>query len=441
MRLLALILLLPVSVAMSADYYCDPIKGDTKAGDGTAAKPWGTLESVCAAKLIHTSDATKGKVHAGDTIKLRSGNHGRPNMQGIEYTATAMTTIEADVGHKPVLSSMFCARGIRNWTYRGISVQSPGTELPKWTKAWTLDSVDTVVVEDCEVRTAADATQWGDKEWETRCPWYGLYVSGGDITVRNCRFTGLENCLYTGGDRVEVLSNNFEYFINDAIEHSANNIRIAGNRITDLYHLASNEFHHDGMQGWNFAATPLRNVLIENNYVAYSSGKYPKVPAIGNGAIFQGIVFFDGSWANVVVRNNVVMLTGYHGITIYEAADSVIENNTIVYQGKDRPEGPPWVGIFPRNKDGSVIEPRNVMIRNNISPTYNLFPRGVSVENSFAHRVPQKPWDKAFTVVEPSKTFRVYEPDKCRFDLTTREDSPAAGRLKTIRVDGAGAVQ
>ena len=57
-------------------FYADPIKGSTSKGDGTKAKPWGSLESIIDARLINGGDPTIGKVHANDLIYLMTGNHG-----------------------------------------------------------------------------------------------------------------------------------------------------------------------------------------------------------------------------------------------------------------------------------------------------------------------------------------------------------------------------
>ncbi|WP_373649018.1 right-handed parallel beta-helix repeat-containing protein [Schlesneria sp. DSM 10557] len=415
-------------------FYCDPIKGSSS-GDGSRSRPWGTLEAVVKARLVNGADPAKGAVHAGDTIKLMSGDHGRPVLQGPEFAATDVITVEALDGHQPVMSQM-TGTGLTNWTFRGLAVQLPDVALPKWSMVWRLTDVTGVTVEDCDIRTAADATTWTDREWEARCPWYGLWIRGTEISVRKNRLYGLENCVFVEGDRIAVDSNTIEYFINDGIQHSASNLKITRNRITDLYDLKSNQFHHDGMQGWNFAHEPLRNVLIEGNFVAYSTGKYKSIPPIGT-ATFQGIAVFDGTFAHFVVRDNVVMATAPHGIGLYGMNDCVIENNTVLYQG-DPSRSPCWIGVFPRRASEGGADPENVVVRNNISPTYNLAANGVEAENNFAFQAPPKPWNK-FAVVDPAKTFKRYDLTNAAFDLTVREDSPAAGRI--VRIGGAGAQQ
>src|SRR5262249_5598969 len=76
--------------ARANDFYVDPIAG-SDAGDGSAASPWRSLQSVFDDGLIETQDWPNypyedgmqlvtvnagAPVRAGDTIWLRSGYHG-----------------------------------------------------------------------------------------------------------------------------------------------------------------------------------------------------------------------------------------------------------------------------------------------------------------------------------------------------------------------------
>ncbi|WP_373649327.1 MULTISPECIES: hypothetical protein [unclassified Schlesneria] len=427
-------------------WYLDPEKGSTpvnardlKKGDGSKENPWGTWESVVNARLINGSNPSKGKIHAGDTIRLRTGNHGRIAIQGADYTATSMITVEADEGHKPVVTQFLGGAGIKNWTFRNIAFHCTDGELVKYFMIFRLSDASDVVIEKCSFRTAGDATKWKDKEWETMCPWYGLWVKGRNLRIAENHVFGVENCIAVDGDEIEIDNNHLEYFINDGIEHTASNLKITRNRITDLYDLKSNEFHHDGMQGWNFKKEPLSNVVIDSNYVAFSTGKYEAVPPISE-AVFQGIVIFDGQFENVKVSNNFILVTAFHGVGLYGVHDCVIENNTVIYQG-DASRAPCWIGVFSRRATEGASEPKNVLVKNNIAPTYNLFERGIEVENNFSFRVPPKPWDKSVQVVKPEKTFKKFNLEKADFDLDIREESPAAGKVKTTRVNPAGARQ
>ncbi|MCF7731767.1 MAG: hypothetical protein K9N23_08765 [Akkermansiaceae bacterium] len=58
-------------VASAATYYSDPATG-TAAGDGSATAPWPKLQEL--------ADGGKlARLHGGDTLLLRGGNHGNEN--------------------------------------------------------------------------------------------------------------------------------------------------------------------------------------------------------------------------------------------------------------------------------------------------------------------------------------------------------------------------
>ena len=102
--------------AEGAEFYVDPVKG-SDAGDGSAGRPWRTIQAVFDAglvesqrwdKLPYTGDSelvvrsAGAPVQAGDTIRLRSGYHGALSITG--YYDSGNITIAAEEGHTPLLS-------------------------------------------------------------------------------------------------------------------------------------------------------------------------------------------------------------------------------------------------------------------------------------------------------------------------------------------------
>ena len=420
-------------------FYCDPINGNTKTGDGSKASPWGSLESVIKARLVNGADPTRGKIHAGDTIRLMSGDHGRVSFQSPEYQCTSDITVEAADGESPTIQQV-AIKFARNWAWRGITFQPLPGITGKGFMVFRATEVSGFTFDQCRFQSIEDATVWTDRDWEAHCAQFGLWFSGTDIIVINCNFYALENCISIDSGRdIVVDSNKVELFLNDGIQHCASNLRITRNRITDQYNLASNLFHHDGIQGWSNKGVHQKNVVIDSNFVARSTGKYKSIPPISS-AVFQGISIFDGEFSDVTIANNVVMVTASHGISLYGCTDSTIERNTVIYQGAT-PLKPCWIGVFVGKPKWGAVEPSNIKIRNNIAPTYALTKMGVELENNFAFKVPGKPYQTSFTIVDPSRTFRRFEPAAAVFDLTVRDDSPAAGEVIVTRKPGAGARQ
>ena len=452
-RMLGLLLFIPLigvlaqegpppesDVAVGQTFYCDPVHGSTPVnaketgkGDGSKEKPWGTFESLIKLRLVNGADPSKGKIHAGDTIKLMSGDHGKVSFQSAEYQNTSDITVESEEGESPTLSQV-SVKFAKNWTFRGITFRCPES-IGKGYMLFRGVEVSGFTFDQCRFQSIEDATVWSDDDWTTKCAQYGLWLSGEDCTVTGCHFYAVENCLAIDGANYLVDGNRAEFFLNDGIEFCVSNSRITRNRIHDQYNLASNIFHHDGIQGWSLKGVHQKNIVIDSNFVARSTGKYKSIPPVSS-AVFQGISIFDGPFSDVTISNNVVMATASHGIALYGCTDSTIERNTVIYQGQN-PAKPCWIGVFVGKPKWGAVEPSNIKIRNNIAPTYALTKMGVELENNFSFKAPGKPYQTSVTIVDPSRTFRRFEPAAAVFDLTVKEDSPAAGRV--IRQNGAGA--
>ena len=113
-----------VSLSHAAVFYVDPKGGDI-AGDGSAERPWETIQQVFERNLIQTHDKTgrlknpDAPVKAGDTILLRSGYHGEIYCRGA-YNDDYIT-IAAEQGHKPKVRRIFFSTAGK-WIIRGLKV-------------------------------------------------------------------------------------------------------------------------------------------------------------------------------------------------------------------------------------------------------------------------------------------------------------------------------
>src|SRR5688572_29126422 len=90
-------LLLLSASAHAAEFHVDPANGSAS-GDGSAPKPWQSLEQLV------TDGAFGTTIKAGDTVWLRSGHHGAPVFTGGDYTPPI--TIAAAPGESPTAGSV-----------------------------------------------------------------------------------------------------------------------------------------------------------------------------------------------------------------------------------------------------------------------------------------------------------------------------------------------
>ena len=419
-------------------WFCDPVNGSTPTsaketgkGDGSKERPWGSFESVVKARLVNGVDSTKGKIHAGDTIKLTNGNHGRVSFQSPEYQNTADITVEAAEGESPVVESVI-GKGFTKWIFRNIRFRPPSRALAGFILFRAVDSVD-ISIESCDFRSVDDVSDWGAEDWVTKVPKWGIWVSGTNIRITNNTLYAVDNGIFISGDNIKVEGNSTQCFTNDGMQINASNSLIANNRIVDHYE-PPGDGHHDAIQCYDHSGKVMENLTIRDNYIAASTGTIEAIPAWGNGVdIVQGIGIFDGKWRNVQVINNIVCTSAYNGITLMGAQDSVISNNTVINQSKLTARI-----VFRDSKDGTPTV--GCVCNNNIAPLYILPATGVSAKNNFCFEKPQKAWGLMdFTVIDPAKTFVQYKPAQAKFDLTVKDNSPAAGRAS--RVDRAGAKQ
>lgn len=428
----------PVSAAV---WYCDPVNGSAK-GDGSSEKPWGSLESIV--RSINVADATVGKVRAGDTLKLRSGNHGRVIMQPGKvngqtvnpYAGAKMTVIEADKGHTPILDS-FLGQAIGNWTFRDLTVLMTPQSIKAGIMLRIGDSND-ILVERVTVRQVEDINQWTQQEWHDKTPSYGMWYSGKTIVIRKCLINGVHNGCGLDGDKVTFEDNVIEGFLNDGMNVSSGNTLIARNRITDQME-GLDDNHHDGIQVFDLTGEGRSNLTIRDNYIARSTGKYKAIPTVAVASdydVLQGIVLFNGVWRKVVVENNVVISTAYNGIVLSGAKDSVIRGNTVISQSQLSS----WVCVRD-NRDGDPTE--SVICERNLSPSYLIMSKqGVTARENYSYDKPLPSWNHAdCKQLDPTKTFYFYDRQRGIYDLGIRPESPAADKQVLVTTPGAGARQ
>jgi parallel beta-helix repeat protein len=356
-------------------YYLDPVHGSND-NAGTAANPWGSLQSVVENNMIETrvyadlpydgANALTAKnpgapVKAGDTLVLLNGFHGEFYLRGAynEYPIT----VQAAAGQRPALSRIFLSAGA-NWRFKGLTV-SP-SEAPSYANQ-TLVTVEShswhgpsslVVIEDCDLFSVPDAAGWTQDDWNaSACN--AIQISGDCITVRDNFCRNVNFGISVSGDSCLISGNVVENFAGDGLRGLGNDLLFEYNVVKNCY--AVNGNHDDGFQSWSINDDPPRErvVLRGNTFINYED---PDQPFRGT---LQGIGCFDGFYIDWVIENNLVVTDHWHGISLYGAVNCRIVNNTVVDQNDASP-GPPWILVNP-HKDGTPS--RGCVIRNNLAAT------------------------------------------------------------------------
>ena len=371
----ALVLVTPP--AHAREFYVDPVVG-SMTNDGSQARPWRTLQEVLDGGLVETQNWSSlpygpniglvpsnpgAPVQAGDTIWLRTGAHGALRIEGA-YNALPIT-VSAELGHTPRFERAR-VRAAANWVLRGLSISpehgpsfDPGPVVVVESHAHMGPSHD-IVVEDCEVFSVRDTSQWGIREWNDLAS-NGVEVRADRVTIRNNRVLNVDFGISVSGDESLIEHNTVENFAGDGLRGLGDYLVFQYNVVKNCYDV--NDNHDDGFQSWSVGPGGVGTgevagmVLRGNTIINYED---PNQPFRGP---LQGIGCFDGLYVDWVVENNVIITDHWHGITLLGARDSRIVNNTVIDINSVEP-GPPWVRIG-KHKDGRASE--GCVVRNNLS--------------------------------------------------------------------------
>lgn len=419
-------------------WYIDPVNG-TAAGDGSQGKPWQTLQAVVAAKLINGQDATKGKVHAGDIVYLLTGNHGSVTLTTYtgQFVNTDFITIQAAPGNSPIMNQLV-ATGVSNWVFRGITFQCPAT-VPQYFDLIKIYTSSNVLIDGNTIYSVEDTSSWTPAQWLSSAANEAILLSGCTATtLSNNSISNVRYGIGLGGDNIVCVGNKIDRFADDALDFTSSNTLIQRNTITNHYGQVADGNHNDGMQGWTVGGVTNTNVVIDSNIVISSTGTSPGIPAMPTGTgedFLQGISIFDGVWNNVIVTNNVVVATAYHGIGLGGLSDSKVMFNTVV--GLNPTPTTTWIGIFP-NKD--TTPPSNVLVRNNLAQFFSLNKVGVTDDHNLSLTVKGNAWSAAPSdaIVDLTKVFVSFNQAAGKYDLHLAPGSPAIGSGVSTLLDLAG---
>lgn len=364
-----------LSVAVADSFYCDPVLGNPS-GDGTQSNPWRTLQEVISGNLIQTYDRNgntlnpNAPVHPGDTILLRSG------YQGVVYIAKGYNdlpiTIAADDGETPQLGWIIVREGSR-WTFRGLTISpefappaagNPPTEIVRFAENGTSPSSE-LIIEDSFIFTVADSSNWTANDWINnaatgiRLGRHGTGHIARNNYIMNVRF-GINLCAYDCIAEGNVIDS----FSGDGIRATRDGQVVQYNVIKNCRCSAADgdTNHDDGIQCFlfNVGYGTVQNVTIRGNLViARDDDNLPM------SAPLMGITGFDGPLVNFLVEDNVVLSDQYHGVSLYDAVDCLVQNNTCYSRWSTIPK--PWVMIGKKR-----VDPSGNTVLDNFAHSFNF---------------------------------------------------------------------
>ena len=331
----------------------------------------GPAPTISASQTYRSFDALaqSNKLTGGDRVFFLDGYHGPLVVKGMKFTSPVLfAAMPGQVAHVDGIavrsSSKIIFQGLKVWP----TAAQPGPGPLVRSMADTSD----LVFQDLDVRSVANAanyvswtvTDWGNNKRDA------FLIDGARQSVIGNRATGIFNGVQITGTGSYAESNIVDGFSGDGLRALGDNSIVRRNKVQNCHQTSAS--HIDGFQSWSRGSDgrpgtgTVRNLTIEDNKIF--EWVSPQVSPLR--CQLQGISMFDGMFDGVIVRNNVVATSRYHGITINGALNSKIVNNTVVNITGQKTNYP-WIMLSP-HKNGTPS--KNVDVANNLAMDIRVKP-------------------------------------------------------------------
>ena len=363
--LLIAILLLSFNLNATT-YFSDPING-SMSNTGSTTEPWSSLEDIMNSGFVF---------QANDIIKLRTGNHGFPKINGIN---NGFVQIMPDQNQYPIINRIYIGSVSTTsfWKLSGLNIQSIRTGQYPINLIDIYPNCSNIVIENCIISTSENTQAWTRDDWRNNCN-TGIRAQGYNIKVMGNTIKNIAVGISMEADSSLISENTIQYFTIDGIRGLANNCIYESNTITDnMVVFTYSENHYDGFQSYTccpVGSDTIRNVIIRKNLIINTTDSTRNFRGP-----MQGISNFDGFYVNWTIENNIIITDHWHGITMLGAINCRIINNTVIDPYDISPidpydslstdqHGPAWIMIA-AHKNGTPSY--NNTVRNNLTAAIN----------------------------------------------------------------------
>ena len=304
--------------AVGAEYYSDPaVPGG---GDGSGGDPWPALKDCI-------SNGSLATLQPGDTLYLRDGYHGYAQFTGAN---SDFVTIAAQDGHTPLLARLVITSAAK-WHIKGLTISASLGNAYSGAMVSFCDSGSNngqIILEGCHIfgvddHRGLDAAAWMGLNSGVLMGRHGVGSIVRDCHIRNTRFA-LTMSAHDGIAEGNIIG----AYSADGIRMTRDGQRASDNVIKGAF-VGSGDGdpnHDDAIQCFlfNVGTGTVRDIRVQRNLIL---GHDPDGEPLA--AVNQAIGFFDGPLVNFVVEDNVINVSHWHGVSLYDAQGCTIARNTV----------------------------------------------------------------------------------------------------------------
>ena len=357
----------------------------------------------------------KKQIQPGDHVVVLSGAHGAVKVTKYTNPELVGSTSWIWLDFQPgAVASSIDVEDVARFFITRAEVTAPAVTLASFVNATNM------ILADAHLYTVKDASAWTANDWINTAS-SGISVRNGSCTallrdkVLNSRFgiAIFTDALARPDSSMKTLAqeNEVANFSGDAMRVVASDVTVEKNYLHDVYvsQADGDDNHDDGLQMWALNGATFDNITIDGNWVQESTSATR--PLQNN---LQGIDDFDGVNTHVTITNNVVIVSAYHGISLYGSQDSLIDHNTVANPTANGFKT--WIMV---NDTKTAAPSQNLTVTNNAATELDLASTTVNLVQT-----------NDVVVSTPASTYKTFDTTKMIFDLT-----PQAGSV----LDGKGA--
>ncbi|MEN8120616.1 MAG: right-handed parallel beta-helix repeat-containing protein [Bacteroidota bacterium] len=291
-------------------YFCNPTNGIIE-NPGTKDLPWPSLQDVL---------ASDKQLSPGDTLFLMEGNHGNPEISGINPN---YIYIYAAPGHNPVITHLDIAKKepATKWHLKNITFSGENSEQKEFVSFYKKSMF--IKIEECNFYSSDSTSSWDLDDWKNKTK-SGILLEGSRHNIEHNSFNNLATAINVKANNCTIKGNKITAFTNFGILCEGNNNIFINNLIKNHVYTGFNAAAFKAGNSATPNASFRKNILLGNVIVDYTSPDKKHI------APLMGIVGFDALYDGWVIENNLIVTDHWHGITFFNIKNSLIINNTVI---------------------------------------------------------------------------------------------------------------